>query len=101
MLNGIFLDTGYYSSDDCWSELELGRRDLFFRGRLLYKRTSLFLHYFSVSLSYFIVAVPMPGCLGKHSCVSSTFPIAILTGTSFIFARKRILALTEVSHVKN
>ena len=30
----------------------------------------------SVSLSYFILAVPMRECLGKHSCMSSQFPIA-------------------------
>ena len=35
----------------------------------------------SVSLSYLIFAVPMRECLGKHSCTSSTFPIAILNGT--------------------
>ena len=38
----------------------------------------------SVSLSYFIVAVPMRECLRKHSCMSSPFPIAILNGTSFL-----------------
>ena len=27
----------------------------------------------SVSLSYFILAVPMRECLGKHSCISSHF----------------------------
>ena len=36
----------------------------------------------SVSLSYFILAVPMRECLGKHSCMSSLFPTAILNGTS-------------------
>ena len=36
----------------------------------------------SVPLSYFILAVPMRECLGKHSCMSSPFPIAILNGTS-------------------
>ena len=36
----------------------------------------------SVSSSYFILAVPMRECLGKHSCMSSPFPIAILNGTS-------------------
>ena len=35
----------------------------------------------SVSLSYFVLAVPMRECLGKHSCMSSQFPIAILNGT--------------------
>ena len=35
----------------------------------------------SVSLSYFILAVPMRECLRKHSCMSARFPIAILNGT--------------------
>ena len=35
----------------------------------------------SVSLSYLNLAVPMRGSLGKHSCMSSPFPIAILNGT--------------------
>ena len=39
----------------------------------------------SVSLSYLILAVAMRECLGKHSCMSSPFPIAILNITfSFI-----------------
>ena len=38
----------------------------------------------SVSLSYFILAVPMHECSGKHSCMSSPFPKAILNGT-FLF----------------
>ena len=37
----------------------------------------------SLSLSYFILAVPLRKCLGKHSCVSSSFPIVILNDTSF------------------
>ena len=41
----------------------------------------LFLLSFSVSLSNFYLAAPMCGCLGKHSCMSSPFPIAILNGT--------------------
>ena len=39
--------------------------------------THLFLPSSSVSLCYFILAVPMRECLGKHSCMSSPFPIAI------------------------
>ena len=31
----------------------------------------------SLSLSYFILAVPMRKCLGKHSCMSSSFPMVI------------------------
>ena len=44
--------------------------------------TSLFCVSSSVSLSYFFLAVPMLECLGKHSCMRSPFPIAILNGTS-------------------
>ena len=43
----------------------------------------------SVSLSYFYVAVPICGCLGKHSCTSYPFhyfPIAILHGTCSLWA---------------
>ena len=36
----------------------------------------------SVPLSNFSLAVPMRECLGKHLCMSSPFPIAILNGTS-------------------
>ena len=36
----------------------------------------------SLPLSYFSLAVPMSECFGKHSCISNTFPIAILNGTS-------------------
>ena len=46
----------------------------------------LFLPSSSVSLSYFIFAVPMLDCLGKHSCKSSSFPIAILNGTSIFLS---------------
>ena len=45
--------------------------------------TPLFLPPSSVSLSYFILSVPMRECLGKHSCMSSPFPLAILNGTFF------------------
>ena len=40
--------------------------------------TPLFLPSSSVSLSYFIIAIPLHECLGKHSCMSFIFPIAIL-----------------------
>ena len=36
----------------------------------------------SASLFYFILAVPMRDCFGKHSCISSPFSIAILNGAS-------------------
>ena len=57
---------------------------LFFAPALLLSMlTALFLPSSSVSLSYFILAVPMRERLGKHSYMSSQFPIAILNGTSF------------------
>ena len=41
----------------------------------------------SVSLYYFVLAaVPMCTCFGKHSCMSSIFPIAMLNGQLFFFA---------------
>ena len=44
--------------------------------------TPLFYPSSSVSMSYFVLAVPMRECLGKLSCMSSPFPIAILNCTS-------------------
>ena len=64
----------------------LGRRHYFF----YFVLTLLFpilaprvLPFSSVS-SYFILAVPMRECFGKHSCMSYTFLIAMLNGTRFI-----------------
>ena len=49
----------------------------FFVPALLFSILSpLFLPPSSVSLSFFIHAVPMRKCLGKHLCMSSPFPIA-------------------------
>ena len=66
----------------------IGRRDFFFRACMpcffLYFSThASLLAFFVVSLSYFVLAVPMRECLGKHSCMSSPFPIAIQNGTCF------------------
>ena len=36
----------------------------------------------SVSLSYFVLATPVCKCLGKHLCMSSTFSIAKLNGST-------------------
>ena len=57
---------------------------LFVPALLLSIFTPLFSPSSSVSLSYFVLAVPMRECLGKHSCMRSPFPIAILNGT-FLF----------------
>ena len=60
-----------------------GHVGLFFYARLTSIHThaspSLF-----CSMAYFILAVPMRVCLGKHSCASSPFPTAILNGTFFL-----------------
>ena len=64
----------------------IGGRDFFFFRTLFaffHILKPLFLPPSSVSFSYFILAVPMRKCLGKHSCMSSPFPIAILNGTFF------------------
>ena len=50
---------------------------------LLFLLTPLFLPSSSVTLSYFVLVVPMRDCLGKHLCMSSPFPKAILNGTCF------------------
>ena len=44
-------------------------------------------HLLIIYLSYFILAVPMLECLGEHSCMSSTFEIAILKGACFFFSQ--------------
>ena len=57
----------------------------FFLSCLLYffpYSSPLILSFSSVPLSYFSLAVPMRECLGKHSCMSSPFPIAIMNCTS-------------------
>ena len=46
--------------------------------------TPLLTNFSSVPLSYFSPAVPLSECLGKHSCMNSLFPIAMLNGT-FLF----------------
>ena len=63
---------------------------LFVPALLLSILTPLFLPSSSVSLSYFVLAVPMLECLGKHSCMSSPCPIAILNAT-FLFSRGEIV----------
>ena len=58
--------------------------DFFFMSALLLSiLTALFLPSSSVSLPYFVLAVPMHESLGKHSYMSSPCPIAILNGPSF------------------
>ena len=54
-----------------------------FRARFAFFHTHASLLASFCSLSYFILAVSMRKCLGKHSCMSSSFPIAILNDTPF------------------
>ena len=54
----------------------LDRTSFFVSAVLLSTFILLFLLSSSVLLSYFYLAVPMLGCLGKHSWMSSPFPIA-------------------------
>ena len=53
----------------------------------------------SVSLSNFYLAVPMRGCLGRHSCMSSPFLIATLNGTCSLQAL--IFFCGDVPAIKN
>ena len=55
----------------------------FIRARCTFFHTHASLLCVFVCLIYFILAVPMRKCLGKHSCMSNSFPIVILNDTSF------------------
>ena len=55
---------------------------------LLSTLTPLFSSSSFIFLSYLIIAVPIRKCLGKHWCMSSPFPIAILNGTFFFLSAK-------------
>ena len=72
--------------------LQLGHWDIFF---MLFTVLSTFTISFSpsssFSMSYFILAIPMHMCLRKHSCMSSTFPIAILNGTCSLDSVKTVI----------
>ena len=65
-------------------KLPLDCRDFFFVPAVLSSILALFflLPRFH-SLSYFILAVPMHKCSEEHSCMSSSFRIAILIGPGF------------------
>ena len=63
---------------------------------LFFTTHALFIPSSSVYLCYFILGVPMHKCLGKQSCNSSPFPIAILNGTSFF----SLVRLRETKHAK-
>ena len=73
-----------------FDQVLIGRRDLSFVPSLLLSiLTRLFLPSSSVSSCYLIIAVPMRECLGKHSWMSSPFPIAILNGYTFLIAKRQ------------
>ena len=61
----------------------IGRQDFFFVPALLLSILTLLFLPSSVSLSYFILCCSHARCLGKHSCMSSPFPIVILNSTCF------------------
>ena len=70
----------YYCTELLLLELLLLLLTLFVPTLLLSILASLFLPSSSVTLYYLILVVAMRECLGKHSCMSSSFPIAILNG---------------------
>ena len=75
----------YFSSLILYFDQEvIGFETSFLRARF----TSFHTHASSVSLSYFILAVSMCECLGKHSCMSCSFLIAILKGTCVFWEAK-------------
>ena len=57
----------------------IGRQNFFF-----FRAHFASFHTHASLLTFFILAVPMQECLGKHSFMSTQFPIAILNGISFI-----------------
>ena len=59
------------------------RANFLFRAHFAYFRSHASLLAFCSS--YFIVAVPMCECLGKHSLVSYKFPVAILNCTFLVY----------------
>ena len=64
--------------------------------------TPLFLPSSSVSLPYAILAVAMRECFWKHSCMSYTFPTAILCGTCLFRQAKYVdRTLAETWPIKN
>ena len=62
--------------------------------------TILFVHSSSVALSYFLLAVLMRKCLEEHSCTSSSFSIATLSGTYFFSRSEIVLVFLEASPIK-
>ena len=81
------------------TELLLLLLTLFVPTLLLSILASLFLPSSSVTLSYLILVVPMRECLGKHSCMISSFPIAILNGT-YLFPTVQLQEHTVYSEQK-
>ena len=68
-----------------WRLYKVTGQDFFFVSTVLLSTIILlFLLSSSVSLSYINMDVPMRKCLGKHSCMSSPFFIAILNGTCYL-----------------
>ena len=57
--------------------------------------TPLFLSSSSVFLSYFVLAIPMRECLGKHSCMSSPISYSHTEWYTFFFSPGEISCLCE------
>ena len=71
----------------------IGRQDFFFfrtRFTSFHTRASLLIFFVGFFILFHSCCIPMRKCLGKHSCVSSPFPLAILNGTLFSRSVKSI-----------
>ena len=80
-----------------WPELQLGFCIFFLICCLLHIQHSL-VTFFLCFLVLFVLAVPMHKCLGKPSCMSSTFPVPTLNGICFfryVKATKNLKQLIE------
>ena len=73
----------------------------FFLASCTFIFTLLFLMFSSIYLSYFILALPMRKCSGKHFCMSFTFPMAMLNAPllfreeSFLWPNLRLSKLNN------
>ena len=77
----------WLSRGDDRPELQLLRRGFIFSCQFFHIYSSLLS--FFLYVFYFILASPMRKYSGKHSCMSSKFPIAILNAP--FFARRNVL----------
>ena len=71
-----------------FDEVGIGRGTYFFNS--FHTNYTSLLIVFVFCISYLIFAVPMRERLGKHTCMSSPLPIAILNGTFFLRETTRL-----------